>query len=936
METKMNVKPKRPTEAIFIERANENNLKNVTVSFPRREFTVVTGPSGSGKSTLVFDVLHTEGQRRFLEGMSSYARMLLDVGSKPDVDRIEGLTPTIAVDQRSVGRNSRSTVGTLSEISDYLRVLFARLGVVHCTECKKALELQNIRSIAKIIEKQYAGKKITLCILYTYTFGKRSIPKEVFAKLLLEERITRVLVGGEEYSVRDLPKVTFEEEMYLCMDSFIVDDKHRNRESIRNVLEKALRKGNGTILVRSENEQDHIFHEGYFCERCEKAFEELRPQHFSFNHPEGACKTCSGLGEEFVLDPTRLITSEKLSIEEGAFGFLHRFFGKEGSKNQFRGRLEAFAKKRNIDLSLPWGKLTKKQQQELLYSHQKYLSLYEGITSFFYSKYKESVSETMQKEMERYMKKQVCSVCEGKRLSKEALSVKLFGKTFDQWSDLSLEEMLCEWQKVQKEVHTRSPEYSLVEEVLIRLHALCQVGVEYIALSRPTPTLSGGEAQRIRLAVQMSSHLSGVTYLLDEPSKGLHIRDTKRLLASLRDLQNKGNTVIVVEHDEEIIRDADYLVEVGPGSGSQGGEVCYEGRLSGLGEKTLTGKYLSKKKRIAESQFRKGSGKKIVVSGARENNLKNITVEIPLGVLTVVSGVSGSGKTTFVHSILTKVLRNILHRAQTSPGLYKSLSGSEHIDKVISITQSAIGQSSRSNVATYSGVFSLIREVFANTSQAQLRGYDAGFFSFNRKGGRCEHCKGEGLQKVEMFLLPESFVPCEECLGSRYQKETLDVRYRKKTISDVLNMSVSEALKFFYDHPHIVRILEVLNRVGLGYLHLGQGAPHLSGGEAQRLKLASELSRASTGNTLYILDEPTVGLHFDDVRRLLCVLDALVDKGNSVLVVEHHSDVIRHADHIIDFGPGGGGNGGEVVFQGSPRDIKKASESVTGQYIFSS
>jgi excinuclease ABC subunit A len=931
----MNETKKYSEESILIHRARENNLKDASVSFPKRRFIVVTGPSGSGKSTLVFDVLHTEGQRRFLEGMSSYARTLLDIGAKPDVDRIEGLTPTIAVDQKSVGRNSRSTVGTLSEISDYLRVLFARLGVMHCTECKKPLELNTIHSIAKSIEKNYLGKRVTLCVPYVHTERKKRLSKESFMRILLEEHIARVLVAGREYAIRDVPDEVLEKEIYLCTESFVVDAKYRNRENIHNALESALRKGGGKVLLRSESGKEHIFYEGYFCESCKKMFQELRPQHFSFNHPEGACKSCSGLGEQFVLDPLRLITSEKLSIQEGAFGFLHRFFGKEGSRNQFRGRMEEFARKRKIHLFLPWGRLTKNQQQEILYSHKKYLSLYEGITSFFYSRYKESISENMQKEMERYMKKEVCSICNGKRLSKEALCVKLFGRTFDQWASLSLENMLEVWQKLQRKIDQKIPEYALVEEVLIRLHALCQVGVEYITLSRSTPTLSGGEAQRIRLAVQLSSHLSGVTYLLDEPSKGLHIRDSKRLLASLKDLQQKGNTVIVVEHDEDIIRNADYIVEVGPGSGREGGEICYQGTLSCLGEKTITGKYLSGKKRIAGSRFRVGSGQKIIVSGAKENNLKNITVSIPLGTLTVVSGVSGSGKTTFVHSILAKSLRNTLHRAHTIPGCHKKLTGSEYIDKVISITQSSIGQSSRSNVATYSGVFSLIRDVFSKTSQAQLRGYDASFFSFNRKGGRCEHCKGEGLQKVEMFLLPESFLPCEVCLGSRYQREILDIRYNKKTIADVLNMTVNEAWQFFYEYPHIVRILETLRRVGLGYLHLGQGAPHLSGGEAQRLKLASELSRASTGNTLYILDEPTVGLHFDDVRKLLSVLDALVDKGNSVLVVEHHSDVIRHADYIIDFGPGGGESGGRIVFQGSPRDIVKAKDSMTGKYIFS-
>jgi excinuclease ABC subunit A len=799
--------------------ARENNLKNVDVSIPKNAVVVITGPSGSGKSTLAFDVLHAEGQRRFLEGMSSYARSVLDIGGRADVDRIEGLSPTIAIDQKSVGRSPRSTVGTLSEIYDYLRSTFAQFGERMCDIC-----------------------------------------------------------GG---------------------------------------------------LISGE-----------VCARCASPAERFTAQHFSFNHPRGACPICGGLGERLAMDPARAITSERLTLEEGALGPLNRFFGRTDSPRSFWASLVRFARENAIDISRPLEDIPHRQRKLLWYSTAKDAKTFEGIFPFLERKHRETESDATRAEMERAMRREPCDACLGKRLRKESLAVRFDGSDIAEWADSSVDVVANRCRALIEASDAQTSRgvvlVASLREILLRAEAIGRVGVGYLSLSRTTMTISGGEAQRIRLAVQITSDLSGIAYVLDEPSMGLHPRDTKKLIETLQDLRNSGNTVIVVEHDRDIIESADAMVEIGPGAGEEGGEVLFSGSVQeAIQYKTHTAKYLSLPSAFPDRKRRiLNDSKQIIVRGAREHNLKNIDVAIPLGVMTVIAGVSGSGKSTFVHLILSRELKRRLYRAKEKPGAFSSIAGVRYIDKVVTITQSAIGRSSRSNVATYTGIFSLVRELFAATPEAQRRKFDASRFSFNLKGGRCEECQGEGARKIEMYLLPDRFEPCEVCAGMRYNRETLAVRFGGATIADVLDMSVRHARKFFADcHPVLERKLETLERVGLGYIRLGQGAPDLSGGEAQRIKMAKELSRASAGKTLYLLDEPTVGLHFGDVEKLLKVLDDLVDRGNTVVMVEHNTDVIRRADWMIEFGPEGGENGGNIVFSGRPTQSKRCAKSKTGKFL---
>lgn len=784
--------------------ARENNLKNIDVALRKGELTVITGPSGSGKSSLAFDILHREGQRRFLEGMSSYVRSILDIAGKPDMDRIEGLAPTIAIDQKSVHRSVRSTVGTLSEIYDYLRVLFAQ-------------------------------------------FGTRT--------------------HGEEAGV-------------------------------------------------------------------------LTARNFSFNHPQGACPVCGGLGEQLVIDPDLAVTSGRLTLEEGALGPLSRFFGRADSKRSFWSSVVRFAGKHDIDLTVALGEMSKRDRTLLFYSTEKDKKDFEGIFPFLERKYRETSSESTRTEMERVMRRERCAVCAGKRLNAESLSVVFHDLDIAEWSDRSVEEIARVCREILKKTNVKTARGAalgvLLREIIVRAETISRVGIGYLSLSRTTMTISGGEAQRIRLAVQLVSGLSGITYVLDEPSMGLHPRDTRSLIRALRDIRDAGNTVVVVEHDRDIIEAAARIVEIGPGAGEEGGELVFSGSIEEAKKRgTPTAKHLFVRQTF-KRKARAGSGKSITVSGARENNLKDATVSIPLETLTAITGVSGSGKSTFVHTILARALRKKFYQAKDKPGAFGKMTGVGHIDKVITITQSAIGRSSRSNVATYTGIFSLVREIFAQTPEAVARKFSAAQFSFNLKGGRCEECQGEGVRKIEMHLLPDQFEPCEVCGGSRYGEATLAVKYKKKTIADVLDMSVREALVFFEDCEQLSHKLETLERVGLGYIRLGQGAPHLSGGEAQRVKMAKELARTSTGKTLYLLDEPTVGLHFDDVERLLSVLDDLVDRGNTVVMVEHNTDIIRRSDWMIDFGPEGGERGGEVVFAGIPEASRRCADSRTGVILRSS
>ncbi len=728
------------------------------------------------------------------------------------------------------------------------------------------------------------------------------------------------------------------ESLEFFLDQFFLKKGAVDNERLAQSLEKAFLEGDGLAIVRCGKKIFH-FRRQWYCDTCCIRIPDFTAGHFSFNHPEGACRECSGLGERLVLDPDLAITSNRLTLEEGALGHLTRFLGKRSAPHSFFHSLEKFALQHSIDITIPLGMLKVTQKKKLFYSIKEEKSSYEGIVSFLGRKHKESTSESMRLELEKCMQCKVCDVCEGKRLRKESLAVTYEGKNIAEWSEMSLEDF---YQKclevVRNNKHRKEFFYlglhTLFKELIVRARTLCEIGLGYLSLHRTTLTLSGGESQRIRLAVQLISELSGVLYVLDEPSRGLHPRDTKRLIQTFVSLRDRGNMVLVVEHDRDIITHADWLVDMGPGAGKEGGEILFSGNLKQASHvKTLTTEYLFGKKKISSGKHRSGEGKWIVVKGARQHNLKNITVRIPLGRMTVIAGVSGSGKSTFVHSILSRALKQHFFRSKKKPGKYTSLSGVQHLDKVITITQAPIGKSSRSNVATYSGMFSSIRTLFSQTKQAKDRLYDAGRFSFNLKGGRCEFCQGEGMKKIEMYLLPDQYIQCEVCQGDRYSKETLEIRYKGMNIADVLNMSVEYARVFFADQSLIAEKLSVLERVGLGYLRLGQGAPDLSGGEAQRIKLATELSRKSTGKTLYILDEPTVGLHFEDIRKLLEILDDLIERGNSVLMVEHNTDVIRYADYIIDFGPEGGEKGGNIIFEGTPRELKKYSKSITGKFL---
>ena len=934
---------------IFVKGARENNLKNIDVTIPRDALTVVTGLSGSGKSSLAFDTIYAEGQRRYVESLSSYARMFLGQKEKPDVDYIEGLSPAISIDQKTTSQNPRSTVGTVTEIYDYLRLLWARIGTPHCPKCGREIRQQSIDQIIEALMALGEGTRVQ--IMAPVIRGR----KGEYAKIFDDARrsgYVRVRVDGSMYDLSE--EITLEKNIKhnieVVVDRLILrsDVVHRLTES----CETAAALSGGLVLVNVlQEEREILFSQNYACEDCGISIEELSPRMFSFNNPFGACPTCTGLGSQLKVDPTLVIPNPALSLLDGAIcaSGWSNIRGDGISRMYF----EALAKKYHFSLRDPVETLppavmdiilygTKGEKLELEYDQPRgkgvLYQAFEGVIPNLERRYRETQSDGVRDELESCMSECPCPDCRGKRLRRESLAVTVGGSSIADYTEKSVVAALDFMEQLEP---TLTPQQKLIgerilKEIKARLGFLRSVGLEYLTLSRASASLSGGEAQRIRLATQIGSSLMGVLYILDEPSIGLHQRDNDKLLATLRHLRDLGNTLIVVEHDEDTMRAADYIVDIGPGAGVHGGSVVAAGTPEEIMacEDSLTGQYLSGKKKIAVPKTRRtGSGKLLTVRGAAENNLKNIDVSIPLGTFTCVTGVSGSGKSSLVNEIIFKKLGADLNRMKAHAGRHRAIEGMEHLDKVICIDQTPIGRTPRSNPATYTNLFNDIRDLFASTPDARARGYSSGRFSFNVRGGRCEACSGDGQLKIEMHFLPDIYVPCEVCKGKRYNRETLEVHYKGRSIADVLEMTVDEALEFFRDLPKLADRLQTLQDVGLGYIRLGQASTTLSGGEAQRVKLATELSKRATGRTIYILDEPTTGLHTDDVKKLLEVLQRLVDTGNTVLVIEHNLDVIKSADYLIDLGPEGGNGGGTVVAAGTPEEVAQVAESYTGQYL---
>ncbi len=932
---------------IFVKGARENNLKNIDVAIPRDALTVVTGLSGSGKSSLAFDTIYAEGQRRYVESLSSYARMFLGQKEKPDVDYIEGLSPAISIDQKTTSQNPRSTVGTVTEIYDYLRLLWARVGTPHCPNCGKEIRQQSIDQIIDQLLLLPEGTRIQ--VMAPVIRARKGEYTKVFEDARRSGYV-RVRVDGSMYELSEEIKLdkNRKHNIEIVVDRLILrpDVVHRLTDSV----ETAAALTGGLVLVNVlQEERDILFSQNYACEDCGISIEELAPRMFSFNNPFGACPACTGLGFQLRVDPELVIPNRSLSILDGAIcaSGWNNVRGDGISRMYF----EALAKKYRFSLRDPLDKLsdevmdvilygTKGEALELQYDQPRGKGVlyqpFEGIVNNLSRRYRETQSDGVRAELEEYMSECPCPTCQGKRLRKESLAVTVGGSSIADYTEKSVVEALDFMENLTLSEQQMRIGERILKEIKARLGFLRSVGLEYLTLSRASASLSGGEAQRIRLATQIGSSLMGVLYILDEPSIGLHQRDNDKLLATLKRLRDLGNTLIVVEHDEDTMRAADYIVDVGPGAGIHGGEIVAAGTPEEIMacESSLTGQYLSGKKKIpVPAQRRSGSGKALTVRGARENNLKDIDVSIPLGTFTCVTGVSGSGKSSLVNEILFKKLGADLNRMKVHAGRHRAIEGEEFLDKVICIDQSPIGRTPRSNPATYTNVFNDIRDLFASTPDAKARGYASGRFSFNVRGGRCEACSGDGQLKIEMHFLPDIYVPCEVCKGKRYNRETLEVRYKGKNIAEVLEMTVDEALEFFRDLPRIAAKLQTLCDVGLGYIRLGQSSTTLSGGEAQRVKLATELSRRATGRTIYILDEPTTGLHTDDVKKLLEVLQRLVDSGNTVLVIEHNLDVIKCADYLIDLGPEGGSGGGTIVAAGTPEQLAQVSTSYTGQYL---
>lgn len=928
---------------IEIRGARVNNLKNIDIDIPRDAFVVVTGLSGSGKSSLAFDTLYAESNRRYVESLSSYARNFMEGYDKPDVDTIKNLSPAISIDQKSVSRSPRSTVGTMTEVYDYLRILFAKVGTPCCPNCRRTLSRKSPHAILEELLEQPAGSAIMFVAESPQLVGKTL---GEMLDVVTDWGFVRVFWQQEMSLVTELKlraNLAATGPLTMVVDRFNLDPAHPDKERILDSLASAFHVGQGVLRVLINGEHFHTYYERFRCEGCQVELPEFTPAHFSFNSPEGACSKCGGLGVTLEFDPRLVIPNESLSLLEGAIRPWSKMNGDRSGNNGPMAILQEVAKRKKISLKAPVKKLTEKQKHFLLYGEggegNDQDTVFPGVIGMLERKYRETKSEHLRSEIENYMYTERCPDCEGRRLRKESRSVLVDGQSLDQVVEQSVESMIVFLGELKPKLYAQRYPKNLVDalfqEMSTRLMAVDKVGLGYLSLSRGADTLSGGEAQRIRLSVQIKSGLSGIIYVLDEPSVGLHSRDTDRLIRALEELRAANNSLVIVEHDVAIMRKADWIIDLGPGAGKEGGEIIFSGTPEKLlKSKMLTGEYLAGKRSVVTVQEpRLGNGKEISILGATEHNLKNVDVTIPLGKFVAVSGVSGSGKSTLVHDILSRALAKKFYQAKTIPGAHKKMVGVDNIDKVITVNQDPIGRTPRSNAATYTGVFGHIRDVFAATPEAEKERFSASFFSFNMRGGRCEVCQGGGLKKIEMYLLPDVYVPCETCSGTRYNAKTLSIQYRGKNIAEILSMTVAEARGFFLDQPMIEEKLRVLEEVGLGYLVLGQSAPNLSGGEAQRIKLATELARKSTGNTLYILDEPTIGLHFEDVRRLLEVLNALVDKGNTVLVVEHNIDVIRAADWVIEMGPDGGVRGGEVLFAGIPEQLKKVKQSPTAKYL---
>jgi len=931
---------------IVIKGAREHNLKNIDLVVPRDKLVVFTGLSGSGKSSLAFDTIFAEGQRRYIESLSSYARQFLGQMEKPDLDSIDGLSPAISIDQKSTSHNPRSTVGTVTEIHDYLRLLYARCGVPHCPECGKTIERQTIDQVVDRVLQLPEGTKAQ--IIAPCVRGRKGEFQKLFDELR-REGYARVRVDGTVYDIADAPALDkkYKHSIDAVIDRVVIRPGSGGRLS--DSLETAFRLGKGLAVVAVVDGEELLFSQNYACPDCGVSIEELTPRMFSFNNPFGACPTCSGLGVLLKIDPELVIPNKKLSLAQGCVNVMGWNSGSKGTIASMY--FEALTAHYGVSMDTPFEELPERVQNAVLYGtgkeklHIKYQKEYgsgsfdapfEGIAVNMERRYRESTSDYSKQEIEAYMTHMLCPDCRGRRLKRESLAVTVGEKNIAELSDMPVRTVRAFLQSLQLGKTQAMIAAQILREIDARLGFLVNVGLDYLTLSRSAVSLSGGESQRIRLATQIGSGLMGVLYILDEPSIGLHQRDNARLLTTLKAMRDLGNTLIVVEHDEETIRSADCVVDIGPGAGEHGGEVVAVGTPEEIAacERSITGAYLAGRMSIPVPESRRpGSGKRLVVRGARANNLKNIDVEIPLGMFVCVTGVSGSGKSSLVKEIVQKTLLRELNRARTRPGDHDRIEGIDALDKIIDIDQSPIGRTPRSNPATYCGLFDLIRAVFAGTPDAKMRGYRNGRFSFNVKGGRCEACGGGGIIKIEMHFLPDIYVPCEVCGGKRYNRETLEVRYKGKSIYDVLEMTVEEALRFFAPLPKLARKLQTLYDVGLGYVKLGQPSTQLSGGEAQRVKLATELSRRDTGRTLYVLDEPTTGLHVDDVKRLLEILQRLCEGGSTVLVIEHNLDVIKCADYIIDLGPEGGDAGGTVIATGTPEQIAAVPESYTGQYL---
>lgn len=932
------------SDVLKVTGAREHNLKNVNVEIPRDKLVVITGLSGSGKSSLAFDTIYAEGQRRYVESLSSYARQFLGTMDKPDVDQIDGLSPAISIDQKSTSRNPRSTVATVTEIYDYLRLLFARIGVPHCPICGKEVSRRTPQVIIDEIMKIPKGKR--LMVLAPIIKDKKGefahIPEQY-----QRQGFARVRVDGVVYALDEFPTLekNYKHNIEIVVDRIVMDESILGR--LTQSVEQSLDIASGVVeILDAESNETTVYSQRYACvDHPGEEIPELEPRLFSFNAPQGACPVCTGLGSRLEVDP-ELVFNPRLTISEGAI----RPYNRVSSDAWYMKRLAKVAEAHGFSISTPVGELAPEDLQKVLYGTgdqtykvdigggRSYESTYEGVIPNLERRHKETDSDFMRRDIERFMRERKCHACQGARLKPVVLAVTVHGLNIMDICNLGIDDALDLFKNSLKLTENeRFIAEQILKEINARLGFMSNVGLNYLELSRAANTLSGGEAQRIRLATQIGSGLQGVLYVLDEPSIGLHQRDNDRLIATLKRLRDLGNTVLVVEHDEDTIRHSDYLLDMGPGAGAAGGHVVAAGTPDEVAKskESITGRFLAGIEKIDVPKKRRQVEKdrKLIIRGARENNLKNIDVEFPLGLMTVVSGVSGSGKSTLVNDILAKELSARLHRAQTVPGAHENIEGIKHLDKVIVIDQSAIGRTPRSNPATYTGVFTPIRELFAGTPEANIRGYKAGRFSFNVKGGRCENCQGDGMIKIEMHFLPDVYVTCDVCHGKRYNREALEIKYKGKTISDVLEMTVDQAAEFFENIPTIARKLQTLVEVGLGYIHLGQPATTLSGGEAQRIKLASELSRRATGKTLYILDEPTTGLHSADVKRLLTILHKLVEGGNSMVIIEHNLDVVKSADYVIDMGPEGGQGGGQVVAEGTPEDITRAKDSFTGQYL---